>query len=163
MLHSMELQRVGHTEQRHSIFNCLAVFNFCSYLCFEIQIIPHNRNNILCKRKTSGLSKPVHSLSKVITVPSDKTLPWGASSRRVQLTCSATTTQLRERMRPGPQRTQACPRHSGVRVQKHLLPQSERCWIYRNNQKLGQQKLGSRLPRVSLAMLPGGLSERLSD
>ena len=119
MLHSTQLQRVGHTEQRHSIFNCLAVFNFCSSLCFEIQIIPHSRNNILCKRKSSGLSKPVHSLSKVITVPSDKTLPWGASSRRVQPACPAAIMQLRGRMEPAPQRTQARLRHSGVHVQKH--------------------------------------------
>ena len=72
--------RVGRTEQRqHSISSRLAV----------IQIIPHNTNNILCKHKTSGLSKPVHSLSKVITVPSDKMLPWGQvpaeCSWRVQL------------------------------------------------------------------------------
>lgn len=58
-------------------FQLPGCLQLCSYLCFEIQIIPHNRNNILCKRKTSGLSKPVHSLSKVITVPSDKTLRGG--------------------------------------------------------------------------------------
>ena len=62
-------------------------------------------------------------------------------------------------MKPIPQCTQACPHHSGVRVQKHLLTQSERCWIYRDKQKREQQRLWSRLPRVSLAMPPGSLSE----
>ena len=45
-----------------------AAFSSCSCICFEIQIIPHNRNNILCKHETSGLSKPIHSLSKQLSL-----------------------------------------------------------------------------------------------
>lgn len=65
-------------------------------------------------------------------------------------------------MRPGPQRTQACPRHSGVRAE--TPPSTVRKMLDLQKQpEAWAAELGSRLPRVSLAMLPGGLRKGLSD